>query len=87
MKNSYVSGSKLDGELLYHIGYTGELIEIDILQLARFLMCFYSLCMSDKEFIQNDLIVSYDGTLQSSILEVTIKFRACKSEKVIKKKS
>ena len=65
MKHIYVSGSKsVHGELLYHFGYTDELIEIDyMLQLARFLICaFAHYACHTKNLSKNDFIVAQDDT-------------------------
>ena len=60
MKHIYVSVSKLHGELLYNIGYTGELIEIDYMfQLARFLICVFAhYACHTNSLSKNDLIVA-----------------------------
>ena len=60
MEDIYVSVSKLHGELLYNIGYTGELIEIDYMfQLTRFLICgFAHYACHAKSLSKKDLIVA-----------------------------
>jgi len=60
MKDIYVSVFKLHGELLYNIGYTGELIEIDYMfQLTRFLIFdFAHYACHAKSLSKNDLIAA-----------------------------